>query len=272
MAWVAWAAWAWLGSAWVGSAWAQDAWVTPYGAGGLDWGTGSVPLDAVPRRKDWYLPDSGFIGKSPDDLEIPAPQGERRFVRYVAGALVDAWWVSTQPIDPGPLVGYEKPAWTGAVLGPTGITAEPPPEEEGFLAYGTGRSWSVSGRTVFHWRDRLGKVEVIASRAEPTPQYGVQRAEPLMPPSDSGAKASVRGTFVKLIQRYKGRLASCFDQSRLPINATILMRWDPAGMPARIRVEADQPTFNLEVCVAAALMDVRNTGNAQGSLELMRFK
>lgn len=268
------AAWigVWLGIG-AGPARAQDAWITPYGAGELDWGTSAVPLEAVPRRKDWYLPDSGFIGKeTPDDLEIPAPPGERRFLRYVAGALVDAWWVSTRPIDPGPLSGYEKPVWTGAVLGPTGITAEPPPEEEGFLAYGTGRSWAIPGRTVYHWRDRLGQVEVIASRAEPAPQYGVQRAEPLIPPSDSGAKASVRGTFVKLIKRYKGRLATCFDQSRLPINATILMRWDPAGLPARIRVEADQPTFNLEVCVAAALMDVRNTGNAQGSLELMRFR
>ncbi len=252
---------------------AQDAWITPYGAGALDWGSGSVPLDALPRRKDYYLPDSGFIGKqAPDDLEIRAPQGERRFLRYVNGALVDAWWVSAAPIDPGPLTGFDKPVWTGTVLGPTGLSAEPPPEEEGFSAFGVGRSWDVPGRTVFHWHDRMGGLDIIASRALPAPQYGVQRAEPMRPPDDSGAKASVKGTFLSLVKRYKGRLASCFDQSRLPINVSILMRWDRSGLPARIRVEADQPTFNLDTCIAGTLMDVRNTANAQGSLELMRFR
>jgi hypothetical protein len=244
---------------------AEDLWLTPDGAGGFAWGTSDVPEKIIPKRKDYFLPDSGIVTReAPADWEVlGAPQGERRFMRYFGGVLVDAWLVSTHSLSVDFLSGELAPDWTGVVLGPA---------EDGYRAYGIGRSWTLSGRTLFHWRDRLGEVEIIASRAIPPPQYGVQRAEPLASPVDSGAKAQFTGLFKPLIKLFQGKIASCFDQVRMPVEATILLRLDGQGMPARIKVDSTQPSFNLDTCVAGAIQDLRGAPNSEGSLEMLRFR
>jgi hypothetical protein len=253
----------------VSAAWAQDevAWLQADGAGGFTWGTNSVPVDALPRPRDLVLPDSVFIGANkqdrPDDLEVKGPAGERRFLRYARGALVDAWWVKEGRLDPAPLTYGAKPAWTGVVLGPA---------EDGFLAYGVASSWTLGERTLLHWRDREGKREVLVSRATPTLQYGIGRAAPLERPGDTGSRPRVSGDFRKEVKPYVGSLAGCFDTSPKPVIAKIDLKLDRAGAPSRIRVSADQPAFNLEDCVAAALMDLRGDPGVAGSMELFRMQ
>ncbi|MFZ5476031.1 MAG: hypothetical protein ACOZNI_04590 [Myxococcota bacterium] len=242
-------------------------WIGALGVEGYAWGTNDVPFDAVPRPKDFVLPDSAFIGASkkdkPDDMELKAPPGERRFLRYAHGVLVDAWLVSEKPVDAGMLVGYKDPDWTGVVLGPG---------EDGMLAYGLAKSWTLGDRTVLHWKDREGKREVVASRAAPTPQYGIGRPEPLKLPGDTGAAARLSGDLRKAAKDYGGHLAGCFDTSPKPVAAKVLMKFDGRGQPTRIRVSADQPAFDLEDCVAAALMQVVGPPNALASLEMLRFR
>lgn len=249
---------------------AQDeapAWLTASGVEGYAWGSDAQPFDGLPRPRDFVLPDSYFIGANkqdkPDDIEIKGPPGERRFMRYARGTLVDAWWVSTGKLDSGPLVDGKKADWTGVVLGPA---------EDGYLAYGMASSWTLGDRTVLHWKDRSGKLEVIASRAAPTLQYGIGRAKPLEPPGDTGARPKISGDFRKEAKPFLGPLASCFDTSPKPVGATIDLRLDGRGQPSRIKVSADQPAFNLEDCVAAALMDLKGEPNAVGKLELLRWQ
>jgi hypothetical protein len=248
---------------------AQDeaAWLRVDGIEGHPWGTDSVPLDGTPRPRDVVLPDSAFIGASkgdkPEDLELRGPAGERRFVRYAYGQLVDAWHLREGTLDPAPIVEGARPEWTGVVLGPA---------EDGFLAYGTASSWTLGNRTLLHWRDRLGKRELLASRAVPPPQYGVGRPAPLEAPADTGATAKLSGDFKKEARAVVGKLAGCFDQSRKPVGAAIGLVFDARGQPARVKVQADQPAFNLDDCVAGALLDVRAAPNAKGTLEMLRFQ
>lgn len=242
-------------------------WITSTGVQGFDWGTNDVPLDAVARPKDLVLPDSAFIGANkqdkPDDLEVKGPSGERHFLRYARGVLVDAWLLSERPLDPLDLVGSVPPEWSGVVLGPA---------EEGFLAYGVASSWRVGERTLLHWKDRAGHLEVIADRAAPTMQYGIGRPQPLELPGDTGAKATLKGDFAKAARPFAGPLASCFDTSPKPVEALITLKLDGKGEPSRIRVQADQPAFQLEDCVAAALMGVRGSANQVGTVEMRRFR
>lgn len=242
-------------------------WVGGNGVDGLDWGTANVPLDAVPRPKDINLPDSSYIGRNkqdrPDDMEVGGPPGERRFLRYASGVLVDAWLVSERPLDPARLISYDRPDWTGVILGPA---------DDGFLAYGTASNWTVGGRTLLHWRDRAGALDILVSRAAPTPQYGIGRPRPLEKPGDSGVRVKLSGELKKAAKPFAGSLAGCFDTSPKPVEATIVMKMDGGGVPSRIRVSADQPAFNLEDCVAASLMDVRAAPNFQGTLKMLRFR
>ncbi|MDP2316252.1 MAG: hypothetical protein Q8P41_25360 [Pseudomonadota bacterium] len=242
-------------------------WIGYSGVEGFDWGSANMPFDGVPRPRDLVLPDSNFIGANkqdrPEDLEIKAPAGERRFLRYARGQLVDAWWLKSGKLDPAPLVEAKQADWTGVVLGPA---------EDGFLAYGVATSWTVGERTVLYWRDRLGKMELLASRAAPTLQYGIGRPSPLEKPGDTGSRPKLSGDFRKEAKPYVGQVAGCFDTSPKPVVATIELRLDAKGQPSRIKVSADQPAFNLEDCVAAALMDLRGAPNASGKLEMMRFQ
>jgi hypothetical protein len=124
---------------------------------------------------------------------------------------------------------------------------------------------------VLHWKDREGKREVVASRAAPTMQYGISRPEPLKLPGDTGAQARLSGVLKKAAKPFAGHLASCFDTSPKPVEAKILMKFDARGQPTRIRVTADQPAFNLEDCVAAALMEVPGPAGTSATLEMLRF-
>jgi hypothetical protein len=250
---------------------AQDdapGWIRSGGVEGYDWGSDAQPVTATPRPRDYTLPDDSYIGANkqdrPEDLELKSPvPGERRFVRYARGFLVDAWLVSPTPIDPSPVTGFDKPVWSGVLLGPG---------EDGWLAYGLARSWNVGERTVLHWKDRVGKREVLVSRAAPTMQYGVGRAEPMTSPGDTGARPKLSGDFRKEARPYVGSLASCFDTSPKPVEATIALKLDSRGQPSRIRVSADQPAFNLEQCVASALMELKGEPNAEGTLSMLRFQ
>jgi hypothetical protein len=243
---------------------AEEPWLNSWGAGGMEWGSTNIPTDGVPRRRDFLLPDAGFLSSvDPVDLELPAPAGEKRIVRYALGALVDAWWVSPTPIDAGALVGYVKPEWTGIVLGP---------EEAGFAAIGLASSWNLGGRTLFHWRDRMGKYDILASRAVPPPEYGISRAVPIPVPPDSGSRADITGSLRKLVVGEKGRLATCLDQSRMPVRVVVQLRMDKQGLPARIKVEADQPTMNLEECITGSIAHLRGEAGGEGTFELARFR
>ncbi len=242
-------------------------WLTLSGPEGLAWGTDSVPFDSVPRRRDMLLIDSDYLGANkadrPDDLEIPAPQGERRFLRYAHGALVDAWWVSEQKLEAGPLVGWAKPEWTGIILGPG---------EDGYLAYGTASSWTVGNRTILHWRDKAGKHDVIAARAIPDTRYGTTRPAPLKPRGDTGAKASIKGSFKQAAKSLRGDLASCLDGTRMPVEMTIQLRLDGRGSPSRIKVDSEQPVFSLDDCVAGALLALQGAPGSSGDLIVFRMK
>ena len=211
--------------------------------------------------------DLSFIGANkqdrPDDLEVKGPTGERRFLRYARGTLVDAWWVKAGHLDPEPLTQGQRAEWTGVVLGPA---------EDGFLAYGTASSWTIGDRTVLYWKDRAGKAEILVSRAAPTLQYGIGRASPLEVPGDTKSRPRLSGDFKKEARDYVGPLGSCFDTSPKPVGATIELVFDAKGLPSRIKVAADQPAFNLDYCVAAALMKVQATPNAKGTLEMLRFQ
>ena len=243
------------------------AWIRSDGVEGYAWGSDSVPLDGVPRPRDYVLPDAAFIGANkqdrPEDLELKGPPGERRFVRYARGTLVDAWLVRDAKIDPDPLVYGAKPDWSGIILGPS---------EDGFLAYGVATSWTVGDRTLLHWRDRLGKREILVSRAAPTPQYGIGRPTPLSPPGDTGSRPKFTGDFKKEVKPLAGSLGSCFDTSPKPVGATFTVQLDARGAPSRIKVAADQPAFELDTCVAAALLDLRGPPNVTGTLEMLRFQ
>lgn len=248
---------------------AQDAlWITADGVEGNRWGSDAVPVDAVPRPRDLRLPDSAFIGANkqdkPDDLEVKGGvPGERRFLRYARGALVDAWLLADRALDPTPLVDGGSPEWSGVVLGPA---------EDGWLAYGYARSWTVGDRTLLHWKDRAGKAEILASRARPSMQYGIGRPTPLEVPGDTGAKAEWSGDLKKAMKPWHGAFASCFDRSPMPVEATATVRFDGGGAPSRLRVTADQPAFDLEDCVAASFLKLQGPAAGEGTLTMRRFR
>ena len=70
---------------------------------------------------------------------------------------------------------------------------------------------------------------------------------------------------------FSAQVAGCFDTSPKPVGATFALKFDARGTPSRIKVAADQPAFNLEDCVAAALLELRGPPNATGTLEMLRF-
>lgn len=247
---------------------AEDGWLTLYGAGGLTWGTASQPLDAVPRPRDYYLPDAGFIGLTtrdkPDDLEIPAPEGQRRFLRYVGGQLVDAWLVFEGPIQVTEFARLGDVEFTGAVLGPS--------KEAGWNAVGDATSWRIRDRTVLHWKDRASKLEILVSRASPSTGYGVNRASPLAPGIPSRIKPSIKGDMNRWVKPRAREISGCFDNSPKPVEAAVWVRWDTSGRLARIRATADQPAVELTTCVAGAVADLPALPQQEGSFTLLRLR
>lgn len=262
----------WLLAMWCTVVRASDeAWLTGSGAGELAWGTSEQPLDAVPRTRALYLPDSGFIGLNtrdkPDDLEIPAPTGQRRFLRYVAGQLVDAWQVSESPIPVTDFARIGDVEFMGPVLGPALGK-----DEDGWMAVGEAISWRVRDRTVLHWRDRVTKLEILVSRASPSSGYGVRREVALTPGIPSKVKPTIKGEMNRWVKPRTGEISGCFDNSPKPVEATIWVRWDAKGQVARIRATADQTAAELTPCIAGAIADLTALPNQEGSFTLLRLR
>ena len=252
-----------------GAALAEEAWLTPEGAGGMRWGSTSQPVGAIPRSRAQFLPDSGYVGRSaadrPDDLEVPGPHpgGERRFLRYVGGELVDAWVLRPGPIDVSAYAYDGEELWTGVVLGPS---------EDGFRAFGAGQSWRMGDRTVLHWRDRSSTVEVLASRAAPSGRYGLERAEPLKPMGSGLVKARLKGDLKPWVEPVADALSGCLENAPKPVIAELSLAYDSKGQPGRIKVNTDQPEPSAVECFAGAVVSTSAPPGTAGSVEVFRMR
>ena len=255
----------------VQGAYAQDTWITLQGAGDLTWGTPNQPLDATPRGRDLYLPDAGFIGMKntdkPDDLEVPAPEGERHFLRYVGGQLVDAWLVKHGPISVTEFSRLGDVEFRGAVLGPA-----MGPGEDGWRAIGDAESWRINNRTVLYWKDRSATLEILVSRASPSSGYGVRREAPLTPGIPSKVKVKIKGDMNRWVSPMSAEISGCFDNSPKPVAAEVHVRWDSGGQLSRIMATADQPAVELTNCVAGAVANLPALPSQEGSFELLRLR
>ena len=243
-------------------------WLRRDGAGELVWGTTDQPVAVVARKKDLALPDSGFLGKDsrdkPDDYELPGDYNpaERRYLRYVHGQLVDATLLREGPIDPNPFAAYGVVEWRGPILGPT--------TEPGYAAFGDATSWVVDGRTVLHWRDRASPREVLVSRAPSPGQYAVRRPSPLAPGRESPQSLKMKGSLKEAAKAVEPALSACLDEAAKPAVATLTLRFDSRGRPARLKVDTDQATPEAVDCFAASLAGLTAMPNSTGDLELTR--
>jgi hypothetical protein len=246
---------------------AAELWLTPEGAGGVVWGARERPAKYKRKPRSVRLADDGFAGRgqadAPDDIELEVwdSQGERRFMRYVDGALVDAWLLRPGPIDDSHYLTHGVEQFRGAIVGP----AEP-----GWVAIGDAISWEVGGRTVLHWRDRLTNTEVLASRAIPGTRYSARRPEPLRPGDESSAKMGISGDLKKLVKPFAGSLSKCFDSAIKPIRADVGLKYDRLGRLARVKVDTDSVTYDVERCVAAALVRTGAAPGLEGSFSVYR--
>lgn len=248
---------------------AEDDWLSLTSIGGRLWGSTEVPAGAARRSQSDYLPDSGYIGQQasdrPADYELIAPAGERRFARYAHDQLVDAWLVRDGRIDLSALTHSAEPEWAGVVLGPA--------EEAGWRALGYARSWVVSDRTLLHWEDRLSDTEIVAFRASPTSGYGVQRAAPV----GSGSHASTRtvrlsGPLRSIFKPHADALSGCLSTAPKPVEARLQIRYDGTGRPGRLRVETDQPSFNVVDCMAGVIEGTRQEAFSEGEVVIYRTR
>ncbi len=248
---------------------ADDAWLQPGGPGALVWGTGDQPLDVVRRPKDFFLPDAGYIGSGPtdrpEDVEIPGPhpRGERRFLRYVHGALVDAWLVRDGSIDTAYYTRAASEQWQGVVLGPS---------TEGYRALGDAVSWQTGERTVMHWVDRMSGREILVSRAVPSRTYAVRREAALARPPDTGTRARITGELKAIFRPMSGELSSCLDLAPKPVIANLDVIYDSTGRPGRVRFGADQPAPGALECVGGAVASTTAGPGTTGSVEIFRMR
>ncbi len=245
-----------------------EPWLTLTHAGELEWGTDEQPLDVERRSRSDFLPDAGYIGRSPadkpDDLLLPGPDEERRYVRYVHGALVDAWLVRQGSIDTSAFSQAGEEEWAGVVLGPA---------EEGWRALGYAQSWVVGDRTVMHWSDRMGGMEILAYRAMSSGAYGVRRAAPVGTGTHtSSRKVQIKGDLKPQLKPHADGLSGCLDSAPKPVMAEVFVRYDGAGRPARLRVETDQPSFNVIDCMAGVVEGTRAEAFAEGSVTVLRMR
>jgi len=242
-------------------------WLSPWGVSGLQWLTDVQPLDALPRRQDFFLPDAQYIGRSytdkPVDFRVQGPKTERRVMRYVHGQLVSAWLVREGPIDATAFATSGQVQWAGPALGPAG---------EGWRAVGEATSWSSGNRTSFHWRDRLGDREVLASRAVARTTYGIRRATQLKPDFPSQVMPRVTGQMKKQVKDARLYLSGCLQNSPKPVRATVQVQYNEHGQLARIRVDTDQPAVDIENCFAASIIDVEGPANSEGTFTVYRFR
>lgn len=247
----------------------EGAWLTLNGAGDLSWGTDNQPFEAIPRDRSVVLPDAGYIGARPgdrpDDLEVPGPhpRGERRYLRYVGGKLVDAWMVRSGPIDTTAIEVNATEAWRGPALGPG----------DGKLrGIGDAVSWDHGGHTVLHWKDRMSDTEVLVVRSRPSQTYAVTRAKVLEPGGASGASIRIKGTLKPTAKPVAGVLSHCFDPAPKPVEAKVTAVYDQRGRLGRVSVQTDSPSLEVEECVAGALIRTTAGPKFAGDLELFRMR
>lgn len=252
-----------------GPAPAGEHWLTPDGAGGIVWGASTRPPKFTRTARSMHLVDDGFAGHgpadAPDDLEVEYRNnaGERRFLRYVDGKLVDAWLMRNGPIDDNYFATHGREQFRGALVGPA---------EDAWVAVGDAISWQVDGRTVLHWRDRLTDTEVLANRAVPTGRYSARRPEVLAPGDESAAKMSVSGELKKLVKPYANVLSRCFDSSIKPLRAKVSLKYDRLGRLARVLVDTDSVTYDVDQCVAGALVRTGAPPELEGSFTVYRHQ
>jgi hypothetical protein len=253
-----------------GLARALGEWVTLTDAGGLPWGTDQRPARLQRTPRGLHLPDSRFAGRDqtdrPDDFEdLDAPPGERRFLRYVDNALVDAWLLRQGPLDPTPFQVAGAESLRGATLG---LNAD------GWFEVGDAVGWDLpGGRTAVHWRSRATPAEVLAVRAVPTGRYTAGRPKVL---ADDGPEATasgrVSGELKGVVKGAEHRLNGCFNNTDKPVGATISLEWDKLGRLARVKVHADQAVYDAERCVAGVVIGLPGVPGKSGSLELFRMR
>ena len=244
-------------------------WLQRGGAGEYEWGTTNQPYGATPRPRDLFLPDSGYVGRQasdrPEDMEIPGPHpdGERRFLRYVDGRLVDAWVLREGPIDASGLASDGREEWTGAVLGPA---------DDGYRAFGKATSWLVGNRTWLWWRDVGSDREVMVSRATSNGTYAVRHASRLEVGSPGTAHARLKGDLKEWLKPAEDPLSGCLNQAPKPVEATLWVEFDHTGHPARIRSTTDQPSPASVECFAGAVYELKAPPDTKGTLSIIRFQ
>ncbi len=245
---------------------AADPWLTPKGPGDLRWGTDEQPLDATPRRMDYFLPDSRYVGRDmadkPVDLQVPGPRGVLWIVRYMKGLLRSAWMMQESPIDTSLFAAAGALEWKGPVLGPA---------DGRWRAIGDAISWRVGPRTAMYWQDRVTKRTILSSRTPSSGSYAVRRAKVLKPGYASATSARITGTMRKYLKDSKKEISGCLEYIVKPIGAKVHVGFDDQGRLARIRADTDQSAPNIVECLAGALIDVSAPPNHVGSFELYRF-
>jgi hypothetical protein len=250
-------------------AWADAPWPHLAGAGDLEWGTTALPLDGVPRDRSEFLPDAGFIGArpgdKPTDLELPGPHpgGERRFLRYVQGQLVDAWVVRDGPVDTSVWAGGTE-EWRGPVLGPG---------PDGWRSFGDATSWRQGQRTALHWRDRTSDTEILAVRTSGGTTYKSVRArivENDAPPPTLPAK--LKGDLKPMLKPHADGLSGCLNQADKPINVVLHLAFDDKGRPARIKVDTDKVAPDVVDCMAGVVGRLGGQPGSVGTATMQRIR
>ncbi len=249
---------------------AVDDWISPDAAGELAWGTDARPARIKRMEKKLNLPDLGYAGRNatdkPDDWESIGPHehGERRFLRYVDGALVDAWLLREGPLDATPFEIRGTVEWQGAVLGMN---------RDGWREVGDATSWVSEGRTVMLWRSRASSAELLASRAIPGGRYTARRPTVLAPDDRlPTGRAGIKGELKRQVKPATARLEACLNDVPKPVHATIHLAYDKLGRLARIKVDGDKPIYEAEQCIAGALIKLPAGPLVEGSFEISRFR
>ncbi|MEC7947215.1 MAG: hypothetical protein VX265_06570 [Myxococcota bacterium] len=251
------------------SAAADPPWPDAAGAGDLAWGTSALPLESQPRDRSSFLPDAGFIGArpgdKPTDIELPGPHpgDERRYLRYVHGALVDAWVVKNGQVDTSPWRGGSE-EWRGPVLGPA---------SDGWRAFGDATSWRLGQRTAMHWRDRTSDREILAVRAAGGTTNKSVRArvvENQAPPPTLPAK--LKGDLKSQLKPHADALSGCLNQADKPIHVVLQLAFDDQGRPGRIKVETDKVAPDVVDCMAGVVGRMGGVPGSIGTATLQRIR
>lgn len=248
---------------------AADQWLNPWGAGDQQWGTDQQPVDAVSKPRDFFLPDAGYLGRNPsdkpEDLEIPGPHpgGERRFLRYVNGALVDAWLARPAPIEVEDFRLHGSEEWSGVVLGPG---------ENGFRAFGDAVSWQVGQRTAMHWKDRSSSLEILACRSAPTGRYAVEHEAPLALGAAGRHNAKITGDLKDIVKGVSDAISGCLDLAPKPVEGHLIVAYDAKGRPAQIKANTDQPSSDVLRCWAGAVAGTTAPPGQAFSAKIFRMR